>query len=63
MRAVEYEHSNVLPNVAFETPDGRIVLVVANTRSSSESVWIRYRGKYCEIPVASGSVVTLEWKK
>ena len=63
MRAVEYEHSNVLPNVAFETPDGRIVLVVANTHSSSESVWLRYRGKYCEIPVASGSVVTLEWKK
>lgn len=63
MRAVEYEHSGVLPNVGFETPDGRIVLVVANTHSSSESVWVRYHGKYCEIPVASGSVVTLEWKK
>jgi glucosylceramidase len=63
MRAVEYEHSGVLPNVAFETPDGRIVLVVANTHSSSESVWVRYHGKYCEIPVESGSVVTLEWNK
>lgn len=63
MRAVDYEHSNVLPNVAFETPDGRIVLIVANTRSSAESVWLRYHGKYCEIPVASGSVLTMEWKK
>lgn len=63
MRAVEYKHSSVLPNVAFETPDGRIVLVVANTRSSSESVWVRYRGKHCEVPVASGSVVTMEWNK
>lgn len=63
MRAVEYEHSGVLPNVAFETPDGRIILVVANTRSSSESVWVRYNGKYCEVPLSSGSVITLEWKK
>ncbi len=63
MRAVEYEHSGVLPNVAFETPDGRIVLVVANTHSSSESVWVRYHGKYCEIPLASGSVITMEWNK
>jgi glucosylceramidase len=63
MRAVEYEHSGVLPNVAFETPDGRIVLVVSNTHSSSESVWVRYHGKYCEIPLASGSVITLEWNK
>ena len=63
MRAVEYEHSGVLPNVAFETPDGRIVLVVANTSSFSKSVWVRYHGKYCEIPVSSGSVVTMEWNK
>ena len=63
MRAVQYANSGVLPNVAFETPDGRIVLIVANTSSSFKSVWIRYHGKYCEIPVASGSVVTLEWKK
>lgn len=63
MRAVDYEHSGVLPNVAFETPDGRIVLVVANTRSSAETVWVRYRGRCCEIPVSSGSVVTVEWNR
>jgi len=63
MRAVDYEHSGVLPNVAFETPDGRIVLVVANTRSSAESVWVRYHGRCCEIPVAVGSVVTVEWNR
>lgn len=62
MRAVRYDRSGVLPNVAFETPDGRIVMVVPNTKSSSETVWIRYHGKYVAIPVRSGSVVTIEWK-
>ena len=63
MRAVRYEHSGVLPNVAFETPDGRIVVVVANTTSSSETVWVRYHGKHVAVPVRSGSVLTLEWNK
>lgn len=63
MRAVEYPHSGVLPNVAFETPDGRIVMIVANTRSSEESLWVRYHGRYCEIPMTSGSVITIEWNR
>lgn len=63
MRAVEYTHSGVLPNVAFQTPYGRIILVVANTRSSAETVWIRYHGKYCAVPIASGSVLSMEWNK
>lgn len=63
MRAVHYPHSNVLPNVAFETPDGRIVLVVANTTSSHTDFWVRYHGKYINVPLASGNVVTLSWTR
>lgn len=63
MRAIRFENSHVLPNVAFETPDGRIVLIVANTSSSADTLWVRYHGKFISVPVDSGSVLTLEWKK
>jgi glucosylceramidase len=37
-RATLVEHSNVLPNVAFKTPEGKIVLIVANDSWSVQNV-------------------------
>lgn len=57
------EHSNVLKNVAFKTPDNHIVLIVANDSWNQNSVFIQYNGKYVELPAVPGSVSTFVWKE
>lgn len=57
------EHSNVLKNVAFKTPDNHIVLIVANDSWNQNSVFIQYNGKYAELPAVPGSVSTFVWKE
>jgi glucosylceramidase len=61
-RATLVEHSNVLPNVAFKTPDGNIVLIVANDTWSVNNVSIQYNGAFANIKIAPGSVGTYIWK-
>lgn len=63
MRAVSYPQSDVVPNVAFSTPDGRIVLILSNISSSDKTVFVRYHGKYAYIPVESGAVATCVWSE
>jgi glucosylceramidase len=56
--------SNLLPtlsDVAFETPNGRIVLIVANRAGADESFDIRYQGKYLNSTLKVGSVGTYVW--
>jgi len=56
--------SNLLPtlsDVAFETPNGKIVLIVANGAGADESFDIRYRGKYLSSSLKAGSVGTYVW--
>lgn len=60
-RATIVEHSNVLPNVAFKTPDGKIVLVVANDSWSQQAVKIQYKGRFANLRLAPGSVGTFIW--
>lgn len=60
-RATVVEHSNVLPNVAFKTPDGKIVLVVANDSWSQQAVKIQYKGRFANLRLAPGSVGTFIW--
>ena len=60
-RATIIEHSNVLPNVAFKTPDGKIVLIVANDTWSTHNFRIQYKGRTANIPLAPGSVGTYIW--
>lgn len=60
-RATLVDHSNVLPNVAFKTPDGRIVLVVANDSWAVQNVKIQYNGLYANLRLAPGSVGTYIW--
>ncbi|MDR1527370.1 MAG: glucosylceramidase [Dysgonamonadaceae bacterium] len=60
-RATVLEHSHVLPNVAFKTPDGKIVLIVANDSWSTRNFRIQYKGRYATLPLAPGSVGTYIW--
>jgi glucosylceramidase len=50
-----------LPNVAFETPDGKKILIVANSGNSSQAFQIRYRNKSVESTLSSGAVGTYVW--
>ncbi|MDR0542788.1 MAG: hypothetical protein LBH19_11355 [Dysgonamonadaceae bacterium] len=60
-RATIIEHSNVLPNVAFKTPNGKIVLIVANDTWSARNFRIQYKGRPANIPLAPGSAGTYIW--
>lgn len=60
-RATLVEHSNVLPNVAFKTPDGKIVLIIANDSWSVQNVKIQHNGFFANLSLAPGSVGTYIW--
>ena len=61
MRMNSYDRSGVLPNVAFRTPDGRVVLIVSNTTSSRQRFTVQYEGQYCTLVLESGAVGTYSW--
>ncbi|WP_378987598.1 glycoside hydrolase family 30 protein [Pedobacter lithocola] len=50
-----------LSNVAFETPDGKKVLIVANTGSTNTAFNISYNGKIVSTTLEKGSVSTYIW--
>ncbi|MDR1644992.1 MAG: glucosylceramidase [Tannerellaceae bacterium] len=60
-RATLVPHSEVLPNVAFLRPDGRIVLIVANTGGSETTVKIQSGGQYVYDRLPSGATATYVW--
>lgn len=60
-RAALIENTEVLPNVAFRTPQGKIVLIVANDTWSTGSFNIQYKGKYANIRLNPGAVGTFIW--
>lgn len=60
-RTIVVEHADVLPNVAFRTPEGRIVLIVANDTSSHRAVRIQHNGRIATAELAAGSVGTYVW--
>ena len=62
-RFVTYPRSGVPSNVAFRTPDGRIVLVVANESASGMNFRIKYRGQLASVFLPSGAVGTYSWLK
>ncbi|MBD3749032.1 MAG: glucosylceramidase [Sphingobacteriales bacterium] len=53
--------SDTLPNVAFITPDGKKVLIVANDSSSDKDFNIAYKGNILNSYLKSGSVATFVW--
>jgi glucosylceramidase len=60
-RATLIPRSGVLPNVAFRTPDRKIVLVVANASWTESAVRIQYRGRWARLPLAPGAAGTFVW--
>lgn len=60
-RATVVENTQVLPNVAFRTPESRIVLIVANDTRSVNSFTVQYMGKFARLTLAPGSVGTYVW--
>lgn len=60
-RMAVIDGARVLPNVAFRTPDGKIVLVVANDTQSVNGFAIQYRGEVANIRLSPGAVGTYIW--
>ncbi len=54
---------NGLPNVAFKTPDHKIVLIVINNGSAVQTFNISYKGKKAIAQLNTGSVGTFVWKQ
>jgi glucosylceramidase len=50
-----------LPNVAFKTPDGKIVIIVLNDSNSDKSFNIKYGTVAISTSLASGAVGTYIW--
>jgi len=50
-----------LTNVAFKTPDGKRVLIVANTGTQTKTFNIKYKGKAAVATLEAGSVGTYVW--
>lgn len=61
-RATVIENTAVLPNVAFKTPDGKIVLIVANDTYSAGGFSIRYNGAVANLKLPPGAVGTYVFK-
>jgi glucosylceramidase len=61
MRVGVTENDNVLPNVAFRTPEGKIVLVVVNDTFDTNAFRIQYNGQYATLRLAPGAVGTYVW--
>jgi glucosylceramidase len=60
-RAALSENMEILPNVAFRTPDGKIVLIVINDTFSANSFRIQWNGKFAGIRLNPGAVGTYVW--
>ena len=60
-RVAVIEDTQVFPNVAFRTPEGKIVLIVANDTASVRSFGIQYQGQFANIPLNPGAVGTYVW--
>jgi glucosylceramidase len=50
-----------LPNVAFKTPDNKMVLIVINSSEEAKSFNISYKGNKAKASLDAGSVATYIW--
>lgn len=60
-RVATIDQSSVLPNVAFKTPDNKIILVVVNDSYGTGGFSVQFRGKILNSKLAPGSVGTYVW--
>ena len=61
VRVATIKNSDALPNVAFRTPDGKIVLIVVNDTFATSSFRVQYKGEYANIVLQPGAVGTYVW--
>lgn len=61
MRIATQNSKDVLPNVAFRTPEGKTVLIVANDSNYISAFRLQHKGKSVMIRLAPGSVGTYIW--
>ena len=55
------ENTQTLPNVAFQTPDGKIVLIVANDTQAVSSFVVQCDGRFATVRLTPGAVGTYVW--
>jgi glucosylceramidase len=60
-RMTVIENTQILPNVAFVTPEGKVVLIVANDTQSVSSFAVQDRGQSANIRLNPGAVGTYIW--
>lgn len=58
---IESTFPEYLPNVAFKTPEGKIVMIVSNNSNKAEAFCINYNGKMLFHTLDGGTVATLIW--
>ena len=51
-----------LENVAFSTPEHKVVVIVANTSGTAKDFQLMYRGKAAKVTLKDGSVGTYVWQ-
>jgi glucosylceramidase len=61
VRVATIENQTALPNVAFRTPDGNIVLIVANDTFATGTFTVQYKGQFANIRLQPGAVGTYVW--
>lgn len=61
VRVTVIENAEVMPNVVFKTPEGKIVLIVANDTHSTNSFRIQYHGQFANLRLSPGAVGTYIW--
>lgn len=60
-RRIASTESDQIANVAFETPNGKMVLIVANDSQTARNFQIQYRGKIADAHLDAGAVATYVW--
>ena len=60
-RMAVIENTQTPPNVAFQTPNGKIVLIVANDTQSVGSFAVQHNGQFANIQLSPGAVGTYVW--
>jgi glucosylceramidase len=60
-RVAVVESAQVLPNVAFRTPEGKIVLIVTNDTQWAGSFAVQYDGEVANVRLSPGAVGTYVW--
>jgi glucosylceramidase len=61
VRVTVIENAEVFPNVVFKTPEGKIVLIVANDSHATNSFRIQYHGQFATLRLNPGAVGTYSW--